>query len=363
MSEFEPKFHDESLNQKYQQELAKITDPIEREAFGFFYPITKKEGINALPNYSWDQFDDGISPFNGLPIEYIDKFVESTNLVPNFTKASTDRNKLIGVVPVSDALKGEFTESLHSSLQESSVRVIGIHPSLASPYIIARSIAAAWEDAYKEDIRPNMYVVTGAYPLTMKYSMRDPMSESGKPVDISPVFIGRSLANLVLTAPNTVNTETDNRDVQTWIKAKRHVFKLNNLEILSKPGNILIVHPSGRRGQRSEAKNPPYIHKEFMPEGRSSYITKVNVPTYVIGISDNLLTVPSHPESVVYINGDPNPRMIKTKADLIEALKRSAELSSTDTDRYHLENRTERTMRIGMKTVTLYGEGRRPNVE
>jgi hypothetical protein len=99
-----------------------------------------------------------------------------------------------------------------------------------------------------------------------------------------------------------------------------------------------------------------------MPEGKSSYITEVNVPTYVIGISDNLLTVPSHPESVVYINGDPNPRMIRTKADLTEALKHSAELASTDTDRYHL-SRTRRMRCIGMKTVTLFGEGSEPNVE
>ena len=348
--------HSESI---YQEEVAKIHSPIERAAFDFFYSATKKEGLGVLPNYSWNQFNNGIAPFNGMPIDLVDDFIDTTGLIPNYNRKITDANNLGNITPMLDALRGPFIQAMHRSRQSSAVRVIGIHPSLASPLLFARSIAAAYEAELKIDIRPSLYIVYGAYPLTMQYSFQSEKTE--KTESASPVDLGRSLGNLVLTASKTANTSTDDGNVQAWLDATRATFKLRNREILSVPGNILIVHPSGRRGIHSTAKIPPYHHREFLPDGSLRYITDVDVPTFIIGIDDQILTDPLHPSSVVNIIGHPRSRRLHSEASVTNALRLSAFLSSSETDIYQVEGRADRAIRLGKQAIKRTSHT--PNVE
>lgn len=342
----------------YDSEVAKTHNPIERAAFDFFYRATKKEGLDVLPNYSWDQFHEGIAPFNDMPISFVDDFVLDTGLIPNYNRETTDENHL-SATPMLDALRGPFIQAMHRSRQTSAVRVMGIHPSLASPLLFARSITAAYQAEFSEDIRPNIYVVYGAYPLTMQYRFNIP--KTGKEVLASPIDIGRSMANLVLTAPKTASTDTNDGDVQAWLDATRATFKLRNREILSKPGNILIAHPSGRRGLRSAAKVPPYHHREYLPDGSLRYITDVGVPTFIVGIDDQILTDPSHPSSIVNIVGHPYPRHLTSDKAVTRALRLSATLASSEKDIYVVEGKADRAIRLGYQLVTRSSHS--PSVE
>lgn len=62
-------------------EQDRISSAAERSAFAFFYGLTQKEGIHAQPAYTWDQFDNGIAPFNGVPIELFDDTIEQMGII------------------------------------------------------------------------------------------------------------------------------------------------------------------------------------------------------------------------------------------------------------------------------------------
>lgn len=312
-------------------ELGKIADQDEQAAFRFFFGATKKEGLDVKPHYSWDQFEDGIAPFNGLPVDMIDQFVEDTEIIPNYNRTTSEKAGLVGRVPMLEALEGDFIKNLHRERQTSAVRAIGIHPSLASPLLFARSIAAAYETEFGVDLRPNLYVVYGAYPLTMQYEFKSP--SEGKTTAASPVDIGRSLANLAITSPATANAQTHDSGAKRWMKRTRQTFKQQNEQILSEPGNVLIIHPSGRRGQLVE----PGLQQEFLPGGRVEYITEVDAPTFVLGVDDRLLVDAHNPASIVNLTADPEPRHLKRRADLVDAMLHSAAISSTPEMRYFIE--------------------------
>ncbi|MDQ3064700.1 MAG: hypothetical protein M3Q36_00305, partial [bacterium] len=222
MSEAAPQYSNE-LN----LELEKIQSPVERAAFEFFYNASAKEDFDMPPAYTWDKFDRGIAAFNGLPISYVD--MVAGKFIPNYTEESCQENGLENVVPMLDALKGPFVQSVHKARQKGSVRIIANHPTIATPYLVARSLAEAYMEAYAEDIRPFIYVVEGAYPTVLKYRLRE---DDGSVMEISPVDLGMSLANLLLTAPRTENTKSDDTAVKEWMRASRANFRVSNHEIL-----------------------------------------------------------------------------------------------------------------------------------
>lgn len=351
----------ETFERPYQAEfentLAQIDSPVDQAAFRFFYEATVKEGVQTPPGYTWDQFHEGIAPCNNLPIELADSIVmdarDGQGLVPNYTPELAEKNGLDHSIPLTEALTGPFVRSVHRHRQESAVRIVGIHPSMATPFVIARSLIAAYQHEFGEDIRPSINIVVGAYPTVMEYEL-----EVGgeQPLRVSPVMFGRFLGNLVLTAPKTASTETDEALVREWMNAARSNFKVKNREIMAEPGNIMIVHPAGRRGKRSVAKAPPYQHIEYRPDSSLSYITKVEAPTFIVGVDDNLLNDPVHPESNVHVFGDPSPQYLREDADVIQALEHSALLASHDEVHYQLESRAERIMRLGMQAVGMRPE-------
>lgn len=344
-------------NPAYNEVYNQIDSPVDRAAFRFFFEATVREGVDTSPRYTWDQFSGGVAAFNQLPIELADGIVMAGNLVPNYTAELTKENNLRGMVPLLDALKGPFVQSLHEARQDSAVRVMGIHPSMATPFVIARSLVAAYEQSYGEDIRDSVYIVVGAYPTVMDYEVD---IGRGEKLAVSPVDFGRFLGNLVLTAPKTANTETDEEAVQEWMNATRSAFKVHNREILSKPGNILIVHPAGRRGVHSKDAQPPFRHTEYLPDSNLSYITSVDVPNFVVGVDDNLLNSAQSPGSIVHLLGDPRPFRITKDEQVIDALERSALLASHGDTVYRLENRFDQAKRLGKK---LIGITQQPNVE
>lgn len=328
--------------------LDSIASPVDRASFKFFYDITQKEGLDTLPSYTWDQFEGGVAGFNGISLDFIDDLVVKPNLIPNYTPESTEAARLVDNEPMLDALGGPFIKSIHRHRQEGAVRVIGIHPSMATPFLMARSLISAYQHEYDEDIRNRIHIVVGAYPTVMSYEID---LGDGEKIEISPVDIGRSLGNLVLTAPKTANTETDHEEVTEWMSATRANFKIVNREILSEPGNILIVHPAGRRGVRSKSTRPPFVHTEHMPDSNLGYITSIPVPTYAVGVDDNLLNNASSPRSVVNMQGDHRPYFPTTDKEVIEVLRRSAELASHGDTKYKLEGKIEQLKRLGRRAV------------
>lgn len=334
-------------------ELAKIESPVDKAAFTYFYNKTAKEGLVVHPHYTFDQFVDGIAPGYDIPVAFADKFVTDAGLIPNYTAELTEKNGLIRTVPMLDALKGPFVQSVQRQRERGAVRIMAIHPSLATPYIIARSLGAAFEDEYGEDIRSKLFIVVGAYPAVMKYNFKD---RDGNYKEASPVDFGRTIGNLVLTAPRTANTETKDEEkvIEEWMRARRATFKIRNREILSKPGNILIVLPAGRRVHRDSAEGkqrPPYEHNEYRPTGNLGYITELPVPTFVVGVDDSLLNNPAHPESIVNLMGDPRPWFPAKNKHVYDLQKRSAVMSSTEINRYKLEYPMGKLWRVGSETV------------
>lgn len=333
-------------NEVLEVELAKINSPSERAAFLYFYDQTQKEGLQVLPQYTFDQFAGGLAPVYDVGVDSIRDFVQRTDIIPNYSRQIANNHGLTDTVPLTEALQGPFNKMLEHKRAQSAVRVMAIHPSLATPYVIAAAINEAHIAETGEDIREFIHIVVGAYPAVMKYSMR---LKDNSEIKVSPVEIGRMLGNLVLTAPKTANTETEEVAVQAWMNATRATFKLRNQEILNQPGNILIVHPSGRRGQRT--KWPPFRHKEYRPDSSLGYITDIPVPTFIVGVDDNLLNDPAQPNSIVSIVGNPFPRILTKDKHVIDALKHSAELSSVGKNKYILEGRVDHAMRLGKKAI------------
>lgn len=329
---------------EYEQVLSGIESPVDKAAFSFFYEATVKEGLDIMPGYTWDQFSEGVAPFNGVPVELLDDEIRKTNLVPNYDQASTEEQGLADVVPpLLTALDGPFIRALRREREKRAVRILAIHPSMATPYVIARAISASHASEYDgEDIRSSIYSVVGAYPTVMKYSLR---RKDGTAAIVSPVDFGRSLGNILLTAPKTANTSTSDRAVLEWMREKRAAFKVRNREVLATAGAVEIVHPAGRRGRRSTATVPPFHHVEYLPDGNLGYITEIDVPTFIIGVADNLLNNPKNPGSIVRVVGDPEPWYLKTKDDVHEALRHSAKLSSHGRESYNVEGVVDQEMR------------------
>ena len=312
----------------------------EEAAFRFFYNQTVKEGMPVQPEYAWTQFDNGVAHFNHQPTDEFDKI--ASLLVPNYTIESSEEHDVYPFVPIEQSLTEGFIRNLDRARQEKSTRVIGIHPTLASPLVYARAIGLGYEKYLDTDIRENVYITYGAYPTTMKY-------DYGEDYIISPTDLGRTVGNVLLTAPKSDNTKTEDEMVQEWITATRSTFKLRNHDILSEPGNIVIVIPSGRRGVKSSAKVFPLVHKEFLADGSIDYITDYDNDTFVMGVGDSLLVDANNPSSLVHVAADHIPFNIKSRKDLRDALVRSAMLASTRRDVYAVEGSNDQRMRQGKK--------------
>jgi hypothetical protein len=173
--------------------------------------------------------------------------------------------------------------------------------------------------------------------------------DDGENPPISPTTLGRTIGNVLLTAPKSDNTKTEDEMVQEWITATRSTFKMRNHDILTDPGNIVIVIPSGRRGVRSTSKVLPLAHKEFLADGSIDYITHYDNDTFVMGVGDSLLINPDNPSSLVHIAADSTPFKIKTSKDLRDALVSSASLASTRSERYSVEGTNDQRIRQGKK--------------
>jgi len=137
--------------------------------------------------------------------------------------------------------------------------------------------------------------------------------------------------------------------VLEWITATRSTFKLRNHDILSEPGNIMIVIPSGRRGVRSTAKVLPLVHREFLADGSTDYITDYDNDTFVMGVGDSLLVEADNPASLVHVAADHIPYAIRSRKDLRDALVKSAILASTRSDVYSVEGSNDQRIRQGKK--------------
>ncbi len=312
--------------------------PSDEAAFKFFYEQTAKEGIAVQPEFAWAQFHGGIAPFNYQSLELVDAL--AGGLIPNYTKQSLEENNAYPAVPVLDSLSEGFINNLNKARGNMAIRVVGIHPTLASPLLYARAIGAGFDKYLDIDIREQLHITYGAYPTTMRYDF-------GHNITASPTDIGRTLGNIMLTAPRTDNTITKDELVNSWMTKTRQEFRLNNHNVLQKAGNILIVIPSGRRGVHSKATRPPYLHKEFLPDGKIDYITDYDNPTFVMGVDDKLLVDQDRPGSIVNIAAATSPYRIKSFKQLRDALVHSANLVNTQDTQYSVEGITDHHIRTG----------------
>jgi hypothetical protein len=316
--------------------------PSEKAAFNFFYSQTAKEGLPITPEFAWAQFHDGIAPFNEKTLDEFNKI--AALLVPNYSTETSAVNNIYPFTPLDQSISEGFIRNLETARVEKSARVIGIHPTLASPLVYARAIGMGYERYLGTDIRPNIYITYGAYPTTMKY-------DYGEKFRISPIELGRTLGNVILTAPKSDNTLTEDEMVIEWMTATRSTFKMRNHDALTEPGNIVIVIPSGRRGESSKAKINPKYHKEFLPDGSITYITDYDNDTFVMGVGDTLLVDKDDPTSLVHVGADSMPFQITSRKSLRDALVRSAMLASTRVDFYAVEGSNDQRIRLGLKAA------------
>ena len=255
-----------------------------------------REAIGIAPVYTFDQFEEGVATHVEGFISGLDQLVMrgigGTALIPNYiegVKVKSGAHELV-VPPVLDAFKS--SESLlRQNLKNGPVCIVAPHPSLATPYVISRSIVATMG----EEFASRIHIVIGPRPTVMQFELFDPTQN--KIVEISPVQIGRTLGNVALTGPDT-DSARKNEELEAWLKKLRRNF-LSHLAIIMEPqqeNNVVIYCPAGRIAEDGT---------EFRVDGSLDYLTSFShASVWPVGVHDTLLQSAETPQSNIYIHPD-----------------------------------------------------------
>lgn len=283
-------------------------NPIEMEVFNtvseadqqawlyFLRSSYKKEQVGIIPTSTFNQFNDGIASFLPGNIPFVDKVIEKgingQPLISNFSDIYSIPEHNHDIEPVKGAFD-HLKERLLSELGKGPVALLVPHPSLATPYAVARSIL----HTLGEDFGNRLYIVIGPRPTVISYEFYD--SSRKERISIPPVLLGRALANLLLTGPDT-DSVRNNPELQDWLKSRRRQFWENYEKILepkdNNENNMVIFCPAGRVAEDG---------KEYRVDGSFDYITKYpQLSVLPVGVYDRLLLDSENPSSPVFINPD-----------------------------------------------------------
>lgn len=278
----------------------------------FLHDSHKKESIGIGPEYTFNQFDNGVAPHTAGLIGFVDQIAEEgfdeRPLVPNYREAieieQNDRSS-ISIEPLLTAFGGT-KDAFEKARKKGPIAIELPHSSLASPFAMVRSLL----ETHGQEIADKIYIVIGPRPAVIKfetYSKKDKEVKS-----ISPVDFGRALGNVLLTGPNTDSTRLDNPELVKWLRGLRRTFYERYQEIIEPKAdgdnNIVVFCSAGRVAEEL----PTGRLQEFRTDGSFKYLMNKQLQIWPVGVYDRLLRSPEHPESIVYVNPDksiwPAPR-------------------------------------------------------
>lgn len=337
----------------------------------FVHDSHAKESLGIGPAYTFDQFEDGIAPVLPGMMPVVDGIVEqgfnNRPLIDNFrepVEVQTDTDTV-----TIDPLLGAFDASKHvveRELERGPLALLVPHSSLASPYLTARSFLHT-----HPELADKLHIVIGPRPAVMQFEVFDKATE--KQVDISPVMIGRALANLVLTGPDTDSTRNKNPELDAWLKQLRKNF-WGAMEHIVEPQNdgihnVVIFCPAGRVAERQRTGRI----QEYRVDGSFSYLTKHpgapsskkrrlstgDYPEHTlrvlpVGVHDSLLIDPKAPETTVVINPDANA-WLATSEDHAQYLhERAVILANHPAGGISIENSSAQSRRLARQHIRRY---------
>ncbi len=305
----------------------------------YFIAQSQRKGFNTLPQDNLPEFTKGIASFQGVDpnLDQIAPF-----LVNNYEK-----DCLVDNVVVSSLLgRQEWNEKIREQSDKAPIIFVAPHPSLATPYLLARAIHGG---EFDEDFASRVHIVAGPRPMTIAYKLFSDVS-------ISPYQIGVGLGNLLLTGPNTGSLDDAPEKVQDFLKVARRQFKENLLE-LTEPknqgeNNIIIVCPAGRI-----AKSNPDKHRATEYRARSHrFWAEVGEKAlfWPVGFYDELLVDPKQPASPVGIHPDEGARTATKTREVAGIHRRAVELSHFEIGKMIMETNPQNTIRRGKDFVAKF---------
>lgn len=318
-------------------------------AFEYLYKqSTAKERVGVVPEFTFDQFTNGVATHIPGMIPIVDAVgsvespPDSGNLfIPNFKNSftvETTRGNEFKLPSMLSAFDDVF-ETLEEERKKSLIVMLAPHPSMATPYLIARALI----EKYGANFAPKINIVIGPRPASFSYQISD--------MTVSPVGLGRALSTLHLTGPNTESTRNAPPEVQEWIKERARTFK-DNISDIAEPASdgdndIIIWCASGRTAE----KTPVGTTKEFRSDNLEFLASLGHVGILPIGVYDNLLGDNSTPGSPVYMRPDTIVWRSNNVRNIQHLHNRSVLLSESPFGALAMESISEHLRRLTKKKV------------
>lgn len=297
-----------------------------------------REAIGIAPVYTFDQFEEGVAPHVEGFIEGLDDMVRTgiggVALIPNYHNSITIAKGAheLTLQPVLEAFKGSET-LLRTNLRHGPVCIVAPHPSLATPYVVSRSLI----ETMGQEFAHRIYIVIGPRPTVMQFELYDPRQK--RIVEISPMQIGRTLGNVALTGPDT-DSARNNVSLEAWLKILRRNF-LRQLDSIMEPteeNNVIIYCPAGRIAEHGT---------EFRVDGSFDYLLKYpQASVWPVGVYDTLLQSAHTPQSTIYINPDNTMWWPKNEDEANYLHMRATELSCSPFGGLQFETQYEQKVRL-----------------
>jgi hypothetical protein len=315
----------------------------------FVHSSHEKEKMGIGPAHTFDQFENGLAPAFVGTLPVFDTLVKTglgdSPLATNFEEPEVIKYKGedFKIEPALDSFK-PIRGLLEYEMERGPLAIVAPHASLATPYAIGRCLL----ETIGHDKAKNVYIVVGPRPTVMQFEHFN--QETGEIVVIRPIDMGRAIANILLTGPNTDSTR-NNPAFSEWLSELKVKFKTNLDEIIeAKDGEnpIIIYCPAGRV---AEEKKVGHI-REFRVDGKFDYLTKYpNLRVLPVGAYDRLLVNPERPSSIVFINPDKNAWPIKNEAEAQWVHERSVHLSQSPVGGLEMERVSAQSMRLARQRV------------
>lgn len=301
-----------------------------------YFTISNRESVNTKPAYTWDEFVEGYAGHMHGLIPILDSVVggdgNNKPLIRNYREPLMEGELVVD--PMLGSLEAIWPK-IEKQLESSNVALLCNHPTLATPYLVARALI----DAAGEEIASRIHIILGPYPTVMEFELGG--------MAIKPVLLGRALSNLILTGPDTDSVRSKgNEELVAWLKIQRRHF-WNNLNSLLSEDNeqnsILIICPAGRRMSGS---------REYRVDGTYDYLTGHNkngarrLAVLPVGVFDRLLTSQTDPSSYVRIKPDDSLWFPQDDRNALFLHERSCHYATSPLGYVEMETREEQLARL-----------------
>lgn len=318
----------------------------------FIHDSYRKEALGVAPAYTFDQFENGLAPHIPQIISMVDGIVDQgfrgRALIGNYREAvevQSDGGAVI-VEPLLTAFDAT-KETVNKHRRRGPTALLVPHTSLPSPYLVARSFI----ETHGHDIAEKVYIVIGPRPATLQFEV---FNKQTKQIDrLPPVTIGRAMANVILTGPDTDSTR-NNPELEDWLKELRRNFwkTYNKITTPQSDGDnsVVIFCPAGRVAEQQESSEI----KEHRVDGSLAYLVRENLAIMPVGAYDRLLVDSESPESLVYVNPDKSLWFAQNENQATWLHERAVELSNYPLGKLTMESVTAQKLRLARQRIRHY---------